>query len=79
MDARNQLRTRTITVVVLQQELPGFFIQGRFRIRVDQQTLDRHEYMTNPIGRLPILLQSVDANLTRRRDIWVEDLGGEPT
>ena len=79
MDARYQFRTRAIAVVVLQQELPGFLIQGRFGIWIDQQTLDGHEYMTNAKGRLPILLQSVDADLAGGGDVWVEDLGGEPT
>jgi hypothetical protein len=79
VDTRYQSRTRAIAVVVLQQELPGFLIQSGFGIRVDQQTLDCHEYMTNTKGRLPILLQSVDANFAGGGDVWVEDLGGKPT
>ena len=79
MDTSYQLRARVIIVVVLQQELPGFLIQCGFGIRIDQQALDRHEYMTNAKGRLPVLLQSVDANLTGGGDVWVENLGGEPT
>lgn len=47
MDARNQLGTRAIAIVVFQQELPGFFVQGRLRVRIDQQTLDRHQDMSN--------------------------------
>ena len=50
VDARYQFRTRAVAIVVLQQEFPGFLIQGGFRVGIDQQTLDRHEYMTNPIG-----------------------------
>ena len=79
VNVRYQFRTGEIVIVVFQQELPGFLIQRRFGVRVDQQTLDRHEYMSNPKGRLPILLQSVDANLAGGRHVWVEDLGGEPT
>ena len=50
MDTSYQLRARVIIVVVLQQELPGFLIQCRFGIRIDQQALDRHEYMANAKG-----------------------------
>ena len=50
VDARNQFRARAIAIVIFQQELPRFLVQGRFRIWIDQQALDRNEYMTNPIG-----------------------------
>lgn len=50
VDARYQSRTRAIAIVVLQQEFPSFLIQGGFRIRIDQQTLDCQEYMTNAEG-----------------------------
>ena len=50
VDACDQFCTRAIAIVVFQQEFPGFLIQGGFRVGIDQQTLDRHEYMTNPIG-----------------------------
>ena len=79
MDARDQPRTRAIAFVVLQQEFPGFLIQGGFWIRIDQQTLYCHEYMTDAKGRLPILLQSANANLASGGDVWVKDLGRKPT
>lgn len=79
VDARYQFRTRAVAIVVLQQEFPGFLIQGGFWIRIDQQTLYCHEYMTNAKGRLPILLQSVDTNLASRGNVRVEDLSSKPT
>jgi len=78
VDACDQFCTRAITIVVFQQEFPGFLIQGGFRVGIDQQAFDRHEYMTNAIRRLPILLQRVDTNLACGGDVWVEDLRGEP-
>lgn len=56
MNARYQFCAGKIAIVILQQEFPSFLIQRRFRIGVDQQTLDRHEYVGDPEGRLPILL-----------------------
>ena len=50
VDACYQSGTRAIAVVILQQELSGLLIQGRFGVRIDQQTLDRHEYMTDAKG-----------------------------
>lgn len=35
--------------------------------------------MSDPIRRLPILLQGVDTNLAGSRHIRMEDLGGKPT
>ena len=78
MHARDESRPLAIAIIVLQQQLPGFFIQRRLRIRVDEQTFDRHEDMSDPITRLPVLLERVHANLARRGHVRVEDLRGEP-
>lgn len=78
MYARDQPRARTIVVVILQQQLSSFFVQCRFRVGVNQQTLDRDENMADAVLRLPVLLQRVDANLACRANVGVEDLRRKP-
>ena len=78
MYARDQPRTLTIAIVVLQQQLPGLLVERRLRIGIDEKALHRDKDMSNPICRLPILLERVDTDLARCRDIRMEYFGGEP-
>lgn len=62
MHASDQLSAFTITVIVFKQEFAGFFVKSRFGVRINQKTLDGHENVSNPVGRLPILLEGVHTN-----------------
>lgn len=73
-----KLRAGTVRVVVLQEELPCFLVEGTFGIGINEEAFDCHENVTDAIRRLPVLLQRVHTNLSRRRDVRVENLGCEP-
>jgi len=62
MNTGDELRPRTVTVVVLQQQLPSLLVQRRLRVRVNEQTFHGNEDMADSVGRLPILLQRVDTD-----------------
>ena len=79
MHTRYQLGTAAVTAVVFQQQFSRFLVEGGLWIRVDQETFDSDQDVLNPVRRLPVLLQGVDTDLARVRNIRVEDLGREPT
>lgn len=68
-----------ITIVVLQQQLPRFFIQGRLRIWVDEETFDGDENVPDAVRRIPIFLKCVDTDFAAGRHVWVEYLCCKPT
>lgn len=76
--ARDEARARAIIVIVLEEQLARLLVEGRFRIRVDEETLDGDEDVADAEGRLPVLLERVDADLACGGDVRVEDLGYEP-
>lgn len=78
MHRRHQFGMLAIILVLFQQHLPRRLIQRGFRIRVDQETLDRDEDVRDPVLALPVLLERVHANLSRFRDVGVEYFGHEP-
>ena len=49
MDTSDELRALAVAIISLKEQLSGFFIQRRFRIRVNQQTLDGQQNMSNAI------------------------------
>ena len=57
-----QLGAVAVTGVVLKQQLASLFVQRRLSIRTHKQTLHGHKYVFNSVGRLPVLLQRIDAN-----------------
>ena len=79
MHAGHQFRMSPIILVILQQQLPRVLIQRGLGVGVYQKTFNGHEDMPDPVLLLPILLQRVHADLPFRTDVWVEDLGHEPT
>src|SRR6266404_8423499 len=79
MHARDQPCALAITLVVLLQQLPRLFVQRRVWIRVDEEALDGHEDVPDPIRRLPVLFERVHADLARARHIRMENLRREPT
>lgn len=44
-----KLRARTVRVVILQEELPCFLVEGTFGIRINEEALDCHENVTDAI------------------------------
>lgn len=49
MHTRYKLCAGTIRVVVLQEELPRFLVEGTFGIGINQETFDCHENVTDAI------------------------------
>jgi len=49
MHARYKLRTGTVCIVVLQEELPCFLVEGTFGIRINEEALDCHEDVPNSV------------------------------
>ena len=66
MNSCEHLRTPKILVIVLKHEFCCLFIECRLRKWLDEKTADDHQHVTNPMGRLPILFQSVHTYLTTR-------------
>ena len=65
-------------VVIFHEELPCLVVEGAFGERYDEQTLDDLEnVLYAPLPRVPVLLQSVHANLALIRHVRVENLGRE--
>ena len=64
MDARHELRALAVALVVIQQHFPGFFIQGRFGIRTDEQALDHGQDVGDAVSRFPVFLQRIDADIS---------------
>ena len=79
MYTRDQPRTLTIAIVVLQQQLPGLLVERRLGIGINEKALHRDKDMSNPICRLPILLERVDTDLATLGHVRVEYLSREPT
>lgn len=79
MHTRNQPRPITITLIILQQQLPRLLIQRRLWVGIDEEAFDGYEDMADPVRRFPVLFEGVDADLTRRTDVGVEYLRCEPT
>lgn len=76
----HHLRALKIVGIILQQQLTGFLIQRRLRIRLDEETANRDKDMLQTERLVPILLQSADTDLTRLEiHIWMKDFGEEPT
>ena len=65
-------------VVVLQEELARFFVERGLGVRVDEQALDGDEDVRDAVGRLPVLLERVHADVARGGHVRVEDLRREP-
>ena len=67
-----------ILFVALEQQLSGLLIKGAFGVRRDEETSDREKDVLDPKIRLPVFLQSVDANFAGPNGhVRVEDLGEE--
>ena len=50
MNAGDKLRSVTVGRVVFQQQFSGFFIQGRLRIRVNEEALDSDQNMSDAVS-----------------------------
>jgi hypothetical protein len=75
VDTGHQFRPLEISIVVIQEHPTSFFIESRFGIRDDKKTFDDGQDVADSIGRLPIPLESVYANISRCGDIRVKYLG----
>ena len=79
MNARDQLCSSTIVLVIFKQLLSSLLVERRLGVRVDEQALDRDEDVADAVRRLPVLLERVHANLTGRRHVRMENLADKPT
>lgn len=66
VNTRHRPRPHTVLLVVFQKCPTRIFIECRFRVRVDKEALDRDKNVLNPKCRLPVLLQRVNADFSRR-------------
>lgn len=72
------LGSAEVLVVVLHEELAGLFVERTFGERVDEETVDDAEDVSDaPIHWIPVLLERVHADVSFVRDVRVEDLGEE--
>ena len=80
MDLSHEGSHPLVFVVVVHEHLSSLIIQAALCERVDQKTTDHFEDCSDVPGfRIPVSLQSIDANLAFERDIGVEDFGREVT
>lgn len=78
MHTRPQPRRLGVPLPILLHQPRRLGVQRAIRIRLDQQTLDRHQYPLHPVLFLPVLFQTRNANLSRLGNIRVEDGRSEP-
>lgn len=80
VDGGHERRHPPVLLVVVHKHLACLVVQTRLRERVDQETSDHLEDCSDVPGlRIPVSLESVNANLAFERDIGMEDFGREVT
>lgn len=69
---------RAVIIIVLEQQFPGFIVEGAFRVGVDEQTFYYGEDVCQRVRADPVFLESVDANFARPRYVRMEYLSRKP-
>ncbi len=74
MNLGHELGSLGIVLILLKKELTSLLIQSRLGIRVNKKTANHHKHVLDAQGRIPVLLQGVDADLASFGNIGVENL-----
>lgn len=78
MDGGHEPSVLGKVLIIFQQQLASFLIEGRLREGLYEEAAHNHQHMPQAHVRLPVPLEHVHADLALLGDVRVEDLRQKP-